>query len=52
MTQYLRKNSKLKEFLQLLFSNPMGFGGVAIITVFLLTIRETLVCHGGWRFSL
>jgi peptide/nickel transport system permease protein len=36
MTQYLRKNSKIKEFLQLLFSNPMGFGGVAIITIFLL----------------
>jgi peptide/nickel transport system permease protein len=36
MTQYLRKNSKTKEFLQLLFSNPMGFGGVAIITIFLL----------------
>ncbi len=35
MTQYLRKNSKLKEFLLLLFSNPMGFGGVAIITIFL-----------------
>jgi len=36
MTQYLRKNSKLKEFLQLLFSNPMGLGGVVIITIFLL----------------
>ena len=36
MTQYLQKTSKLKEFLQLLFSNPMGFGGVAIISIFLI----------------
>jgi peptide/nickel transport system permease protein len=35
MADYQRKTSKLKEFLQLLFSNPMGFGGVAIITLFL-----------------
>lgn len=35
MAEYLKKTSKLKEFLQLLFSNPMGFGGVAIISVFL-----------------
>ncbi len=36
MTQYLQQNSKLKEFLQLLFSNPMGVGGFVIITAFLL----------------
>lgn len=36
MADYSKKTSKLKEFLQLLFSNPMGFGGVAIITIFLL----------------
>jgi peptide/nickel transport system permease protein len=36
MTQYLQKTSKLKEFLQLLFNNPMGFGGVAIISIFLI----------------
>jgi peptide/nickel transport system permease protein len=36
MAQYLRKTNKFKEFLQLLFGNPMGFAGVAIISVFLI----------------
>jgi len=35
MAQYLRKPNKFKEFFQLLFGHPMGFVGVAIITLFL-----------------
>jgi len=36
MTEHLKKTNKFKEFLQLLFGNPMGFAGVAIITIFLI----------------
>lgn len=35
MAQYLTKTNKFKEFFQLLFGHPMGFVGVAIITLFL-----------------
>lgn len=35
MAQYLIKTNKFKEFFQLLFGHPMGFVGVAIITLFL-----------------
>jgi peptide/nickel transport system permease protein len=35
MAHYLRKTNKLKDFFQLLFGHPMGFVGVAIITLFL-----------------
>jgi peptide/nickel transport system permease protein len=35
MAQHLTKTNKFKEFFQLLFGHPMGFVGVAIITLFL-----------------
>jgi peptide/nickel transport system permease protein len=35
MDQHLTKNNKFYEFFQLLFGHPMGFVGVAIITLFL-----------------
>jgi peptide/nickel transport system permease protein len=36
MVLYLKKSNKVKEFFHLLFSHPMGFIGVAIITVFMI----------------